>query len=204
MRIRGTTLRLTAVSTLVVLALTGFSSRHGGHGHGHSGGSGGGCSSSSQDHDSSSSSSSSGGVSKDDYDSGDDDSYGSGSYGGGSYGGGSGGYRYRDRYHDDDDDNRGGGGKAKSLDDATVELLDCANGSRPYTKVLVTNPNGRKATFTVTVVLRADRDRTLDTVRTKVEVPANGAVTAKVRPTDRSLAAEVEECAPEPRAPQAR
>ncbi|MFJ3947126.1 hypothetical protein [Streptomyces griseoaurantiacus] len=197
MRIRGTTLRLTAVSTLVVLALTGFSSRHGGHGHGHSGGSGGGCSSSSQDHDSSSSSSS-GGVSKDDYDSGDDDSYGSGSYGGGS-----GGYRYRDRYHDDDDDNRGGG-KAKSLDDATVELLDCANGSRPYTKVLVTNPNARKATFTVTVVLRADRDRTLDTVRTKVEVPANGAVTAKVRPTDRSLAAEVEECAPEPRAPQAR
>ncbi|MGM0358210.1 hypothetical protein, partial [Streptomyces sp. ECR3] len=190
MRIRGTTLRLTAVSTLVVLALTGFSSRHGGHGHGHSGGSGGGCSSSSQDHDSSSSSSSSsGGVSKDDYDSGDDDSYGSGSYGGGS-----GGYRYRDRYHDDDDDNRGGGGKAKSLDDATVELLDCANGSRPYTKVLVTNPNGRKATFTVTVVLRADRDRTLDTVRTKVEVPANGAVTAKVRPSDRSLAAEVEEC----------
>ncbi|WP_328922054.1 hypothetical protein [Streptomyces griseoaurantiacus] len=201
MRIRGTTLRLTAVSTLVVLALTGFSSRHGGHGHGHSGGSGGGCSSSSQDHDSSSSSSSSssGGVSKDDYDSGDDDSYGSGSYGGGS-----GGYRYRDRYHDDDDDNRGGGGKAKSLDDATVELLDCANGSRPYTKVLVTNPNARKATFTVTVVLRADRDRTLDTVRTKVEVPADGAVTAKVRPTDRSLAAEVEECAPEPRAPQAR
>ncbi|MFE0360430.1 hypothetical protein [Streptomyces griseoaurantiacus] len=200
MRIRGTTLRLTAVSTLVVLALTGFSSRHGGHGHGHSGGSGGGCSSSSQDHDSSSSSSSSssGGVSKDDYDSGDDDSYGSGSYGGGS-----GGYRYRDRYHDDDDDNRGGG-KAKSLDDATVELLDCANGSRPYTKVLVTNPNARKATFTVTVVLRADRDRTLDTVRTKVEVPADGAVTAKVRPTDRSLAAEVEECAPEPRAPQAR
>ncbi|WP_328918827.1 hypothetical protein OHN99_18420 [Streptomyces jietaisiensis] len=202
MRIRGTTLRLTAVSTLVVLALTGFSSRHGGHGHGHSGGSGGGCSSSSQDHDSSSSSSS-GGVSKDDYDSGDDDSYGSGSYGGGSYGGGSGGYRYRDRYHDDDDDNRGGG-KAKSLDDATVELLDCANGSRPYTKVLVTNPNARKATFTVTVVLRADRDRTLDTVRTKVEVPADGAVTAKVRPSDRSLAAEVEECAPEPRAPQAR
>ncbi|WP_329524071.1 hypothetical protein OG983_18520 [Streptomyces jietaisiensis] len=197
MRIRGTTLRLTAVSTLVVLALTGFSSRHGGHGHGHSGGSGGGCSSSSQDHDSSSSSSS-GGVSKDDYDSGDDDSYGSGSYGGGS-----GGYRYRDRYHDDDDDNRGGG-KAKSLDDATVELLDCANGSRPYTKVLVTNPNARKATFTVTVVLRADRDRTLDTVRTKVEVPADGAVTAKVRPSDRSLAAEVEECAPEPRAPQAR
>ncbi|MFF7150415.1 hypothetical protein ACFZAO_20390 [Streptomyces griseoaurantiacus] len=202
MRIRGTALRLTAVSTLVVLALTGFSSRHGGHGHGHSGGSGGGCSSSSQDHDSSSSSSS-GGVSKDDYDSGDDDSYGSGSYGGGSYGGGSGGYRYRDRYHDDDDDNRGGG-KAKSLDDATVELLDCANGSRPYTKVLVTNPNARKATFTVTVVLRADRDRTLDTVRTKVEVPADGAVTAKVRPSDRSLAAEVEECAPEPRAPQAR
>jgi hypothetical protein len=196
MRIRGTTLRLTAVSTLVVLALTGFSSRHGGHGHGHSGGSGGGCSSSSQDHDSSSSSSSSsGGVSKDDYDSGDD------SYGSGSYGGGSGGYRYRDR---DDDDNRGGNGKAKSLDDATVELLDCASGSRPYSKVRVTNPNGRKGTFTVTVVLRADREQTLDTVSTKVEVPANGSVTAKVRLPDPSVASEVQGCEPEPRAPQAR
>jgi len=190
MRIRGTTLRLAVVSSLVVLALTGFSSRHGGHGHGGSGG--GGCSSSSQDHDTSSSTS--GGVAEDDsYDDSDNS---------GSYGGGSGGYRYRDR-DDDHDDNTGSGSGAKSLDDATVELLDCASASRPYTKVRVTNPNGRKGTFTVTVVLKADLDYELDTVRKKVEVPAGGAVTAKVKLTDRSFAAEIEECDPEPRAPEA-
>ncbi|MFF9665699.1 hypothetical protein ACF1FY_26885 [Streptomyces althioticus] len=72
---RGKTLKLTAVSALVVLALTGFST---GRGHGgssggdHDGGGGGGCSSSSQNHDSSS-------GSHRDYD--DDDDYGSGSGG---------------------------------------------------------------------------------------------------------------------------
>jgi hypothetical protein len=184
MRIRGTTLRLTAVSTLVVLALTGFSSRgHGGHGHG---GSGGGCSSSSQDHDSS-------------YHSSDDDSDD-------SYGGSSGGYRDRDPYDDNDDDYYGdgsGSSTASALDDATVELVDCATTSRPYTKVRVTNPNGTKGTFTVTVVFKADLDYELDTVRKDVEVPANGTVTAKVRPSDDSFAAEIEECDPEPQAPEA-
>ncbi|MDQ0812826.1 hypothetical protein QFZ63_004540 [Streptomyces sp. B3I7] len=203
MRIRGTTLRLAAVSTLVVLALTGFSSRHGGHGHG--GGSGGGCSSSSQDHDSSSSSSSSsssGGVSEDDSYDDSDDSYGTGS--GGSYGGGSGGYRYRDRYHDDDDDNRGGSGSAKSLDDATVKLVSCATASKPYAKVRVTNPNGRKGTFSVAVSFEGTRGAGIDVGRTKVDVPANGSVTAKVRLTLSGVAAKIEECDPEPKAPQAR
>ncbi|MER6623178.1 hypothetical protein [Streptomyces sp. NPDC000931] len=74
---RGNTLRLTAVSALVVLTLTGFST---GRGHGGSGdGGGGGCSNSSQDHDSSSSS---GGGSHRDYD--DDDDYGDAGDGGGS------------------------------------------------------------------------------------------------------------------------
>ncbi|MEV5421801.1 hypothetical protein AB0K85_03195 [Streptomyces cellulosae] len=72
---RGKTLKLTAVSALVVLTLTGFST---GRGHGGSSGhhdgdsSGGGCSSSSQNHDSSS-------GSHRDY----DDEYGSGSSGSG-------------------------------------------------------------------------------------------------------------------------
>ncbi|WP_030380388.1 MULTISPECIES: hypothetical protein [unclassified Streptomyces] len=185
MRIRGTTLRLAAVLALVVLALTGFSSRgHGGHGHGGSGG--GGCSSSSQDHDS--------------YHGSDDDSDDD------SYGGSSGGYRDRDPYDDNDDDYYGdgsGSSTASSLDDATVELVDCATTSRPYTKVRVTNPNGTKGTFTVTVVFKADLTYELDTVRKDVEVPANGTVTAKVRPSDDSFAAEIEECDPAPRAPEA-
>ncbi|MFK0062025.1 hypothetical protein ACIQTN_22630 [Streptomyces werraensis] len=71
---RGKTLRLAAVSTLVVLALTGFSTGRG-HGGGSGDGGGGGCSSSSQNHDSSS------GGSHRDYD--DDDDYGSGSGGSG-------------------------------------------------------------------------------------------------------------------------
>ena len=78
---RGKTLKLTAVSTLVVLALTGFSTGrgHGGGSGSHDGGGGGGCSSSSQNHDSSS-----GGSHRDHYDDDDydDDDYGSGSSGG--------------------------------------------------------------------------------------------------------------------------
>lgn len=71
---RGNTLKLTAVSALVVLTLTGFST---GRGSGGDGGGGGGCSSSDQNHDSSSS----GGGSHRDYDD-DDDTSGSGGGGG--------------------------------------------------------------------------------------------------------------------------
>ncbi|MFI1419589.1 hypothetical protein ACH4VX_16615 [Streptomyces sp. NPDC020731] len=72
---RGNTLRLTAVSALVVLTLTGFSTGRGHGGSSGDGGGGGGCSSSGQNHDSSSS----GGGSHRDYDDDDDhDSSGSG------------------------------------------------------------------------------------------------------------------------------
>ncbi|MGY1398687.1 hypothetical protein ACW69H_14975 [Streptomyces sp. SS10] len=75
---RGKTLRLAAVSTLVVLALTGFSTGRG-HGGSSGDGGGGGCSSSSQNHDSSS------GGSHRDYDDDDyDDDYGSSGGSGGS------------------------------------------------------------------------------------------------------------------------
>lgn len=71
---RGNTLKLTAVSALVVLTLTGFSTGHGGSG---GDGGGGGCSSSDQNHDSSSGS---GGGSHRDHDD-DDDTSGSGGSG---------------------------------------------------------------------------------------------------------------------------
>ncbi|MFJ8900113.1 hypothetical protein [Streptomyces sp. NPDC102370] len=67
---RGKTLRLTAVSALVVLALTGFSTGRG-HGHGSGGDGGGGCSSSGQNHDSSGSGGGSHRDYYDDYDYGD-------------------------------------------------------------------------------------------------------------------------------------
>lgn len=77
MDLRGRKLKFTAVTALVVLALTGFSSGRG-HGGSGDGDSGGGCSSSSQNHDSS--------TSRDD----DDYDYdGSGSDGSGSDGSGS-------------------------------------------------------------------------------------------------------------------
>ncbi|MFD8520404.1 hypothetical protein ACFV2D_10350 [Streptomyces capillispiralis] len=77
MNSRGNTLRLTAVSALVVLTLTGFSTgRGGGSGGGDGSGGGGGCSSSSQNHDSSGS-----GGSHNDYDDDDYDDTGSGDAG---------------------------------------------------------------------------------------------------------------------------
>ncbi|MFE6333620.1 hypothetical protein ACFVOK_10425 [Streptomyces sp. NPDC057798] len=55
MDLRGRKLKFAAVTTMVVLALSGFSSGRGTGGSGGDGDSGGGCSSSGQDHDSSSS-----------------------------------------------------------------------------------------------------------------------------------------------------
>lgn len=55
MDLRGRKLKFAAVTALVVLSLTGFSSGRGNGGSGGDGDSGGGCSSSGQDHDSSSS-----------------------------------------------------------------------------------------------------------------------------------------------------
>ncbi|MEU7471827.1 hypothetical protein AB0A94_25450 [Streptomyces sp. NPDC044984] len=75
---RGNTLKLTAVSALVVLTLTGFSTGRGGGSGSGDGGGGGGCSSSDQNHDSSSSS---GGGSHRDYDDDDDDTSGGGGSG---------------------------------------------------------------------------------------------------------------------------
>jgi hypothetical protein len=183
MRIRGTTLRLAAVSTLVVLALTGFSSRgHGGHGH--SGSGGGGCSSSSQDHDS--------------YHSSDDDSDDD------SYGGSSGGYRDRDPYDDNDDDYDGdgsGSSTASALDDATVKLVSCATEKKPYATVRVTNPNDEEGYFAVTVSFRdAGGDEVISKLD-EVDVPANGTVTAKLKVADESLMAEVDHCDLDPEAP---
>ncbi len=192
MRSRGRTLRFTAVSALVVLSLTGFTSGRGhGHGYHHSGSGGGGCSSSSQDHDDTSSSTSGGGTYKDD----DHD----------SSGGGSGSYRDPDPYDDSYDDYGSSGGSSTSapaLEDATAKLLSCATPKRPYATVEVTNPNGDEGSFAVTLTFRDARDAEIISRVEEVDVPANGKVTVKadVRGSaDR--AARVDHCDLEPAAP---
>ena len=168
MTTRGRAFRYTAISALVVLSLTGFST---GRGHGHGGGDGdggGGCSSSSQDHDSSSSSSD-GDVYK------DDDSYGSGTSGGYGYG-------HSGSDHDDDTDSGGSGGDSggSALQAATVELVSCATDDDPYATVEVTNPNNRAYTFAVTVFFKDAGDVTIDDARQETTVPAGTATRVRL------------------------
>ncbi|MFE6092063.1 hypothetical protein ACFQ7M_08750 [Streptomyces massasporeus] len=194
MQTRGRRLRYTAVLVLVVLALTGFSSGRGrGGSHGHGGG-GGGCSSSSQDHDSSSSSSSSGGA------------YGSGGSGGGSYGSddddygssssssSSGGSYTRRPDYGSTPTSSSGSGSRKALEDGTARLVSCATSARPYATVEVSNPNGRKADFSVSVTFEDDRGITVVSRYGDVTVPANGRATVDVRVGGSGLVDSVDHC----------
>ncbi|WP_344014639.1 hypothetical protein [Streptomyces thermospinosisporus] len=192
MKPRGNTLKLTAVSALVVLTLTGFSTgRHGGS-HGHGGG-GGGCSSSSQNHDSSTS----GGGSHrdDDYDS--DSDYDS-DY---DYDGDTG---YDDSY--DDTDTSGGSGadsgSSSGLEEGTVKLVRCATKASPYATVEVTNPNAANATFSVTIAFRDGKGNLVSTSTRTVEVPGADSATAQVAVS--GSAAKVARCDVEPKAPALR
>ncbi|MFJ3232387.1 hypothetical protein [Streptomyces sp. NPDC086787] len=181
MRSRGRTLKFTAVSALVVLSLTGFTSGRG-HGHGHSGGGGGGCSSSGQDHDASSSG---GGAYK------DDDHGGSG--------GGSG--SYRDPYDDTDDygsGSSGGGTSAPAFADGTAKLLSCATPKKPYATVEVTNPNGTATRFDVTITFDDARGAEVASASEEAVVPANGRATVQLEVQGADRAARVARCDLEP------
>ncbi|MFH9852458.1 hypothetical protein ACH4NV_01130 [Streptomyces althioticus] len=163
---RGKTLKLTAVSALVVLALTGFST---GRGHGgssggdHDGGGGGGCSSSSQNHDSSS-------GSHRDYD--DDDDY------------------------DDDYGSSGSGGSEASMspDAATVTLVDCASEKTPYATVEVDNDDTVDGTFSVTVVFKDAAGEELTRGTEEVSVPAGETTEVKVHVDDEASLPQIDAC----------
>ncbi|KOG36959.1 hypothetical protein [Streptomyces resistomycificus] len=176
MRTRGRTLRLTAVVAMVGLALTGFSSgRHHSRG-GSGGGDGGGCSSSRQNHGGSSS-----------YRDSDDDSYGSSGSSSGSGGGSS------DRRRSTPTSSSTGGGDW--LEDATVKLVSCATKKTPYATAEVTNPNGRKGTFTVRVnFMNARDDFPVYFGSTDVTVPAKGRKTVRVRFADWEDITTVDHC----------
>ncbi|MBQ0883500.1 hypothetical protein KBZ94_00920 [Streptomyces sp. RM72] len=165
MTTRGRALRFTAISALVVLSLTGFST--GRHGHGGDG-SGGGCSSSGQDHDSSSSTSGGGDAYK------DDDTYGDGTYGDGTYGDGT--------YGDDtygDDSASGGSGEAEA-EPAVLNLITCVREDQPWSTVEVTNPNATEYTLTVTVLFKDADGTTIDEGTEEVTVPADGVSAVRV------------------------
>jgi hypothetical protein len=192
MQIRGRGLRFTAVSVLVVLALTGFSTgrgRGGSHSSSH-GGSGGGCSSSSQDHDSSRSSSTSGGGSYSSggsgssYGSDDDDDYGTS--GGGSYN--------RRPNYGSRPTSSSGSGSGKALQDGTAKLVACATPASPHATVEVSNPNGRKATFSVSVTFEDARGITVVDRYADVTVPARGKSTVEVEVGGSGLVDSVDHC----------
>ena len=157
MTTRGRALRYTAISALVVLSLTGFST--GRHGHGGDG-SGGGCSSSGQDHDGSSSTSGGGDAYKD-----DDDTYGTGGSG----------------HHEDDDtygdDSGGGSGEAEG---AVLNLITCVRVDQPLSTVEVSNPNAVERTFPVTVLFKDADGTTIDEGTEEVTVPADGVSAVRV------------------------
>ncbi|MFF5305331.1 hypothetical protein ACFY5F_38840 [Streptomyces sp. NPDC013161] len=182
MHTRGRRLKLTAVLALTVLTLTGFSdgrhhstSRH----RSGSGGGGGGCSSSSQDHDTSTSS--------------------GGSSSGGSFGGTSGGssYTHRPNYRSTPT-STATSGSGTSLRDGTARLVSCATATKQYATVEVSNPNSRKATFSVDVTFKDAQDNEVDFDYADVKVPANGKATVRVRVLGTST--PVDHCEVDPRA----
>jgi hypothetical protein len=163
MTTRGRALRYTAISALVVLSLTGFST--GRHGHGHGGDGGGGCSSSGQDHDSSSSTSGGGDAYKD-----DDDTYGSG---------GSGYHDYDDDTYGDDTGSGGSGGTGEAQA-ADLNLITCVMEDQPWSTVEVSNPNAVEYTFSVTVLFKDADGTTIDEGTEEVTVPADGVGAVRV------------------------
>ncbi|MET7681447.1 hypothetical protein [Streptomyces sp. NPDC005423] len=154
MQARGRRLRFTAVLALVVLTLTGFSTgRHRGTSR-HSGGGGGGCSSSGQDHDTSTSS-------------------------GGTSGGGS--STRRPNYRSTPTSTPTSATSSGSgLLDGTARLVSCATATKRYATVEVSNPNSRRAAFSVDVTFLDAQDNEVDFNYETVKVPAKGRATVRV------------------------
>ncbi|MFB6962158.1 hypothetical protein ACFCYB_35565 [Streptomyces sp. NPDC056309] len=192
MQTRGRRIRVTAVSAVVVLALTGFSQ---GHGHGrsrHGGGGGGGCSNSHQDHDSSTSGGSYG-SSSGSYGDSDDD-------GGTSGTGGTGGTYNRRPGYRSTPTSPSGTGKSRGLRDATVRLIGCTTRKRPYATVEVTNPNDGKADFQAWVTFYdTEGTRLLKNSSPVVAVPAKGKATTEV-PLGEPFLSSAARCEPDPTA----
>ncbi|MFJ9245190.1 hypothetical protein [Streptomyces sp. NPDC101776] len=73
------------------------------------------------------------------------------------------------------------GSGTSSLLDGTAKLVSCATASRQYATVEVSNPNDRKATFSVNVTFEDAQNNEVDYNYADVKVPANGRATVRVR-----------------------
>ncbi|MCQ8193346.1 hypothetical protein [Streptomyces rugosispiralis] len=185
-------LRLAAVLTVVLVALTGFKGR----GHGHGGG-GGGCSSSSSHHSSGSGSGSG---------SGSDSGSGSGGYSdsddeSSTTGSGSGGSRYRDYDDDDygDSASSGSSGSSASSYEPETTVVTCAEkgegkSGRPAATVKVRNRTGTADTYLVDMSFQNRDGLTLTSGRADVRVPAGKSRTVRVPLDDPSVAGTVVRC----------
>ncbi|WP_327740934.1 hypothetical protein OHA87_26025 [Streptomyces sp. NBC_00493] len=161
-------LKLTAVATMVVVALTGFTTgRSHGHSKSRSSSSGGGCSSSSQSHDSTSSH-----VSK----------------GGGSS------YTRHTRHRSTTPSSS----STRNLQDATVKLLKCADAQQAYALVTVTNPNSARVRFDVHGAFLGTGGNTVADRHHEVEVASRGKATVQVPVGSKTLAADVDRCRIDP------
>ncbi len=90
------------------------------------------------------------------------------------------------------------GSGASSLRDGTAKLVSCATATKQYATVEVSNPNSRKATFSVDVTFKDAQDNEVDFNYADVKVPANGRATVRVRVLGTST--PVDHCEVDPRA----
>ncbi|WP_435642578.1 hypothetical protein ACR9VJ_04305 [Streptomyces sp. H49] len=183
---RGRALKVTAVSAMVVLALTGFSS---GHGHGSHGG--GGCSSSRQGHDGSSTARDSGSSGSGSSGGDSDDSATSTSAGGGSR---------RARPTSTPTPTASPSHAARPLKDGTAVLVHCANVADPYATVEVRNPNDREAVFMVKMSFKDARGFAIAGTGNEVSVPAKGRTTLRVPAVSTGRVEQIAHCEVEHRA----
>ncbi len=186
---QGRGLKVTAVSAMVVPALTGFSSVHGHGSRGRHGDDGGGCGNSRQDHDSSSASSPGGGAS-DSGSSAATDSDGSARSAGG--GGGS------SRPRSTGPATPTASATPRPLKNGTAVLVRCASVADPHAISEVRNPNGRAAVFSVNMTFKNGRGPALVDSGSQVPVPAKGRTTYRISAIGGGCVEEIAHCEVEP------
>lgn len=175
---QGRGLKVTAVSAMVVLALTGFSSGHAQGSRDRHGDDGGGCSSSRQDHDSSSPSP--GGDASD-----------------------SGSSRPRSTSPSTptaspSTSTASPSATPRPLKNGTAALVRCASVADPYAVVEVRNPNGRDAVFFVKMTFKNGRGLVVMNAGDQVSVPAKGRTTYRVSAISSGLVEEIAHCEVDP------
>ena len=107
-------------------------------------------------------------------------------------------YTHRPNYRSTPTSTATSGSGSSSLLDGTARLVSCATATKQYATVEVSNPNSRKATFSVDVTFKDAQDNEVDFDYADVKVPANGKATVRVRVLGTST--PVDHCEVDPRA----